>query len=107
MHSKLMKVVLSAGALIAAALIRRNDSSRLLKSIGKLLDVTRDASPAVSYHVVPDIFGRNFHLLTDVREEPLFREVAEPVVSMGRSFLYYDRLYNLYESISNVSRAPL
>lgn len=56
------------------------------------------------YHIVPDIYGRNFHLLQDIREDTAFKEAAEHVIGLGTSLLYYDRLYNLYESLSNVSR---
>ena len=56
------------------------------------------------YHLVPDIYGRNFHLLQDIREDTAFKEAADRVIGPGRSLLYYDRLYNLYESLRNVSR---
>jgi hypothetical protein len=56
------------------------------------------------YHIVPDIYGRNFQLLRDVREDASFKEAADRVIGLGRSLLYYDRLYTLYESMRNVSR---
>jgi Macrocin-O-methyltransferase (TylF) len=56
------------------------------------------------YHIVPDIYGRNFRLCHDIREEPDFKEAADHVIGRGTSLLYYDRLYNLYESLRNVSR---
>jgi hypothetical protein len=77
------------------------------KTAKSLLDViVDDARLGVdrSYHIVPDVFGRNFHLLHDIREDTVFRESAEPVVESGKSLLYYDRLYHIYESILNVSR---
>ncbi len=85
--------------------LRHEDPTQILKAIQKFLEVSKDVSPDVACHIVPDIFGRNFHLLTDIREDACFRDLAEPVVSMGKSFLYYDRLYNLYQGLSNVRRA--
>ena len=57
-----------------------------------------------TYHVVPDIYGRNFHLRHDIREDADFKEAADHVIGRGTSLLYYDRLHTLYESIRNVSR---
>jgi hypothetical protein len=55
-------------------------------------------------YVVPDIHVRNLHLLQDVREEADFKETADRAIGLGRSFLYYDRLYTLYESLRNLTR---
>ena len=57
-----------------------------------------------AYHIVPDIYGRNFRLRHDIREDAGFKGAADHVIGRGISLLYYDRLYNLYESMRNVSR---
>jgi hypothetical protein len=55
-------------------------------------------------HYVPDFYGRSSHELPDIRSLPVFGELAEEVVSSGRSLLYYDRLSVLYHALESVRR---
>lgn len=52
-----------------------------------------------AHHYVPDYFGRAAHKQEDIRRIPLFGELAEEVIRTGRTTLYYDRLYTIYQSL--------
>jgi predicted O-methyltransferase YrrM len=56
------------------------------------------------YHYVPDIYGRSAHKKIDPRNEQDFEALASPIVNAPerKSYLYYDRLYILYQSLLNV-----
>ncbi len=56
------------------------------------------------YHYVPDYYGRSAHKHYDIREEPIFGELASQVISDGRTLLYYDRLYTIYQAVRYVVR---
>lgn len=53
------------------------------------------------YHYAPDYFGRSSHKQTDIRNLPLFGELAERVIRDGRVSLYYDRLFTVYQVLSS------
>lgn len=53
------------------------------------------------YHYVPDYFGRSAHKQQDIRVMPVFGETAEKIIRDGRVSLYYDRLYAVYQILSN------
>jgi hypothetical protein len=52
-----------------------------------------------SYHYAPDYFGRSAHKQPDIKTESLFGQRAAEVINTGRSALYYDRLYTIYQSL--------
>jgi O-methyltransferase len=58
------------------------------------------------YHYCPRLYGANQHKLLDIRDVEIFGELAKEVLSHGKTTLYYDRLYFLYQSISRVSQLP-
>lgn len=60
--------------------------------------------PKEGYHSVPDIYGRSSKKQADMRSNPIFFAAAEEARKNGRSLLYYDRLYTLYQSLENVAR---
>lgn len=53
-----------------------------------------------SYHYVPDYFGKSAHKQKDIRTLPVFGELAGKVITSGRSSLYYDRLFTIYQIVS-------
>lgn len=56
------------------------------------------------YHYVPDYYGRSAHKLVDIRRIQGFCDLADATINEGRSFLYYNRLYPIYQSIQNAKR---
>lgn len=57
-----------------------------------------------SYHYVPNIYGRSAVKLRDFRDDPLFRDAADLVMSHGTTKHYYDRLFHLYQAVRNIIR---
>lgn len=55
------------------------------------------------HHYVPDHFGKSAHKQRDIRTLPIFGELAGKVIRDGRSSLYYDRLFTIYQIIANLS----
>ncbi|HNA89558.1 MAG TPA: TylF/MycF/NovP-related O-methyltransferase [Anaerolineales bacterium] len=55
------------------------------------------------YHYVPDYFGRSAHKQQDIKILPAFGEVAGKVIQDARVSLYYDRLFTIYQILSNWS----
>jgi O-methyltransferase len=53
------------------------------------------------YHYVPDYFGKSAHKQQDIRNIPVFGELAHKVIQDGRASLYYDRLFTIYQILSN------
>lgn len=51
------------------------------------------------YHYVPVVYGKNSAKLRDIRENAAFYGVARAVVNGGRTSLFYDRLYHLYQGL--------
>jgi predicted O-methyltransferase YrrM len=56
------------------------------------------------YHVIPDYVGCSSHKHFDLRALPEFGDLAKEVIEQGRTYLYYDRLYTLYQALSNIRR---
>lgn len=56
------------------------------------------------FHYTLDYYGRSFAQRADIRETPIFSELAARVVRDGRSCLYYDRLYVLFQAVENLRR---
>lgn len=54
------------------------------------------------HHYVPDYFGRSAHKQQDIRSLPVFGDLAGAVLRGGRSSLYYDRLFSIYQIIENL-----
>jgi len=54
------------------------------------------------FNYVPDLYGRSYNKKLDPRDNPGFAALADQVVRDKRSYLYYDRLYILYQAIQNV-----
>ena len=56
------------------------------------------------HHYVPDIYGHRAYKQIDIREDRMFKQLADEVISNHRSYLYYDRLYTIYQSLRNIRR---
>lgn len=78
-------------------------AARLVKNViqGGGFEVHRRRA---DFHYTPDYYGRSFAQRTDIRDTPVFGELAARVIADGRSCLYYDRLYVLYEALVNLRR---
>lgn len=74
-------------------------AKRVLAAAG--IDVFRRRS---DFHYAPDFYGHSFVQRHDIRDTPLFRDLAERTISEGRSCLYYDRLFVLFQALSNLRR---
>ncbi|MFN8384188.1 MAG: TylF/MycF/NovP-related O-methyltransferase [Anaerolineales bacterium] len=59
----------------------------------------------IGSHYVPDYFGRSAHKQQDIRMMPVFGELAGAVLRDGRSSLYYDRLFSIYQIIENLKNS--
>lgn len=73
--------------------------NRVLRFLGLVIFRARSG-----YHYVPNIYGRSAVKLRDIRENALFRRVAEEVMREGRTKHYYDRLYHLFQAVENTAR---
>ncbi len=60
--------------------------------------------PGYNYLNVPDYYGRSAHKHLDIRSLPGFGPLAAMTIQQGRSYLYYDRLYVIYQSLVNLQR---
>lgn len=56
------------------------------------------------YHYVPDHFGRAALKGINIRKLNGFAQLADKVIGQGRTLLYYDRLYVLYQCLQNLKR---
>ncbi len=56
------------------------------------------------YHYCPVVYGSNFAKKVDIRTIDGFRDIAEAVILGGKTSLYYDRLYILYQALLNVRK---
>lgn len=54
------------------------------------------------YHYVPDYYGRSAHKHIDIRGLPGFGDLASEVIQQGKTLLYYDRLYVIYQALINL-----
>lgn len=55
-----------------------------------------------AHHYVPDYYGPSAHKRLDIRAIDGFYPFATEVVEQGRTLLYYDRLYMIYQSLKNI-----
>lgn len=55
------------------------------------------------HHYVPDYFGKSAHKQRDIRTLPVFGDLAAKVIRDGRSSLYYDRLFTVYQILAHLS----
>jgi len=55
------------------------------------------------FHYCPGTYGAGYWKKIDIREIEGFRDLAGKVIADKRTLLHYDRLYMLYQAISNVS----
>lgn len=80
---------------------------RLLSLFSKRPDNSVHSQAAIKpgYHVVPDIYGRSSRKMIDIRENALFYELAKNVIEQEKSFLYYDRLYTIFQCLANIVRS--
>lgn len=53
-------------------------------------------------HIVPDIYGRSFKKLVDIRSNQIFFSIAKEARTDGRTLLYFDRLFTLYQAVENL-----
>lgn len=58
------------------------------------------------HHYVPDLYGRTAYKHLDIRTLSPFGDLAKEVIQQGKTSLYFDRLYTIYQAISNVTRLP-
>lgn len=72
------------------------------KYIGALRRIIQRIAPG--FLLVPDIYGRSSHKQRDLRSDASFMRLARPAVESGKTTLYYDRLFNIYQTIRNVVR---
>jgi O-methyltransferase len=54
-------------------------------------------------HYAPNYFGRSSHKQQDIRTLPIFGEMAGKVIRDGRATLYYDRLFTIFQVVSNLN----
>lgn len=76
---------------------------RLIYNMGKAvgLDIFDHQE---NYHYCPTTYGSSFWKKTDIRQIPEFSELALKVIEAKRTYLYYDRLYLLYQALLNARR---
>ncbi len=58
------------------------------------------------YHYVPDFYGRTAFKHVDIRTLPVFGDLAKKIIAEKKTSHYYDRLYTIYQAISNISQLP-
>jgi len=58
------------------------------------------------FHYVPDFYGRSARKQPDIRQLPSFGALAARTIAKRRSYLYYDRLFTLYQALANAARLP-
>ncbi len=68
----------------------------VLQVFGLAVFVKKDDS-----HYVPDYFGRSAHKQLDIRTLPVFGKIAGQVIQDKRVSLYYDRLFTIFQILSN------
>lgn len=58
------------------------------------------------YHYVPDYYGTAAPKMIDIRSLPQFSSLARSVIEQGKTLLYYDRLYTLYQALEHILQLP-
>jgi len=71
----------------------------LLNKVG--LDVFRYKP---GYNYVPDFYGKSAFKHMDIRQLPIFGDLAKQIIAEGKTSHYYDRLYTIYQAIINISQ---
>ena len=56
------------------------------------------------YHYVSRMFGDRAQKHIDIRSIPLFGDLASSAIAEGRTMLYYDRLYTIFQSLQQAVR---
>lgn len=56
------------------------------------------------FHYTLDYYGRSFAQRADIRDTPIFGDLAARVIRDGHSCLYFDRLYVLFQAVQNLRR---
>jgi predicted O-methyltransferase YrrM len=56
------------------------------------------------FHYAPDVYGKTWFKLVNIRELPVFGDMARRVRDEGRTRLYYDRLYTHYQAVQNAAK---
>lgn len=63
-------------------------------------------SRPTGFHLAPDYIGRSAQEQLDIRTLQPFARLAEKVITDRRTYLYYDRLYTIYQGLLNLTRLP-
>jgi len=58
------------------------------------------------YHYVPDYYGPAAPKMINIRSLSQFSPLANKVIEQGRTLLYYDRLYTIYQAIGHIIKLP-
>jgi hypothetical protein len=58
----------------------------------------------IDHHHVLDYYGRSSSKQTDIRSLPGFGPLATKVIRQGRTYLYYDRLFTIFQALTNCQR---
>lgn len=58
------------------------------------------------YHYVSDVYGHAARKSIDIRELPEFASLAGKVMTDGRTLLYWDRLYTIFQAVRSVANMP-
>jgi hypothetical protein len=56
------------------------------------------------HHFVLNYHGRSSHKQVDIRETEVFGPIAKDVIGSGKTYLYYDRLFTIYNALINLHR---
>jgi hypothetical protein len=81
---------------------------RLFRGLGVDIRRVRPGQTLVEqvagHHLVPNYHGRSAREQVDIRTIQPFGRLAEKVVADRRTYLYYDRLYTIFQGIANLAR---
>jgi O-methyltransferase len=56
------------------------------------------------HHFVLNYFGRSSHKQVDIRKIEVFGPIAKEIIETGKTYLYYDRLFTIYNALINLHR---
>ncbi|MCG6535886.1 MAG: TylF/MycF family methyltransferase [Syntrophales bacterium LBB04] len=59
------------------------------------------------YHYCPNTYGMNFWKKIDIRDLPDFGPLAQKVIADKKTYLFYDRLYPIYQALANTGKLTL
>jgi len=57
-----------------------------------------------NYHYVPDIYGKSSYKMRDIRDDKFFYKYSSQVVNNKTTYLYFDRLYIIYQCIKHIRK---